>query len=90
MKMAITYELFYFFEYWNFSIVTLKSSHLGGFFFLSLSLLGFFFINIDLNLKSKPQLLAVSYRKHKPSHLQSLAANPSELALSQLGEKDIL
>lgn len=60
------------------------------FFFLSLSLLGFFFINIDLNLKSKPQLLAVSYRKHKPSHLQSLAANPSELALSQLGEKDIL
>lgn len=70
--------------------MTLKSSHLGGFFFLSLSLLGFFFINIDLNLKSKPQLLAVSYRKHKPSHLQSLAANPSELALSQLGEKDIL
>ena len=50
-------------------------------------MLDFFFfpLTVDLKqtLKADLSSLAVSYRKHRLSHLLSLATNPGELAVAQ-------
>lgn len=68
----------------------MKNSQFGD--FSPLSLLGFFSLNVDLKqtLKANLSCLAVSYHKHRLSHLPSLATNPGELALSQYDQKSVL
>ena len=43
----------------------------------------FFFFPLTVDLKADLSSLAVSYRKHRLSHLLSLATNPGELAVAQ-------